>query len=861
MKTGKRFVSIFLVVLMLLTAAPLAGFVGLEIAPRTKALDTSGKCGDNVYWSFKSSTGALTISGSGAMTNYSEGKSPFCYSSDIKSLTISSGVTSIGNYSFEYGWTLTSVTISNSVTSIGTGAFLSCKHLTSISIPNSVTRIGFGAFDYCLSLTRFIISGVNKSYSTDDSGCLYNKNKTSLIQYPAGNTRTKFAIPSSVTSIGNDAFLGCSVLTNVMIPSSVTSIGLWAFGECSSLVSITIPNRVTSIGDSTFSYCSSLSSVTIPNSVISIGDDAFSECHALAEVYYRGSQTQWNNINVGRNNESLFDATIHYGFTVGIDNNSFYHHSSKEKQSGFYNISSYEMGTEYIKKLKSIPNVNKSEIDKEIDSKWGGSCFGLSSAMGLAFMGLLSPSSFIKNSDTFYELGKPCEDFDFLSKINYLHLLQYTPAQDAALISKTYGAGFIGSTINFFTSGVSLPSFMKAVVGSLQSGGVYLIKICIPDYGHGVLLSDCVYNKTSDRYEIKLYDCNSVNSSNPKGKFGYIHVSGDYKKFTIKTNGKTITEKDEINNLHLLDLTKLSKYSFDKNFTSTKTMSFSSRKKQNGEEYTSFTFDADSSFTLENAEGKELTYFDQSFSGNMEIFDLIPVISNEDSTRYRVLINRSDNYSLQLNDRLFDGSFSNDEDYISIIVENADRAFIDSKEAITIDGEDMAFDCFIKCENLEDCSVAFSGNTSSDLLIERKNNQVDVTSAGSISDAKVIHYFDEEKNINSIDETAKGLVIHTNDLITETISSHTHTYTSTITTDPTCTTDGETTYTCSCGDIYTEPIPATGNHADDNNDGKCDTCGEKMTGGKHCKYCGKIHGGAFGWLVKFFHSIFAIFKR
>ena len=90
---------------------------------------------------------------------------------------------------------------------------------------------------------------------------------------------------------------------------------------------------------------------------------------------------------------------------------------------------------------------------------------------------------------------------------------------------------------------------------------------------------------------------------------------------------------------------------------------------------------------------------------------------------------------------------------------------------------------------------------------------------------------------------------------------HTHTYTSTITTEPTCSEPGETTYTCSCGDTYTKPIPATGNHADDNNDGKCDTCGEKMTGGKHCKYCGKIHGGAFGWLVKLFHSIFAIFKR
>ena len=91
---------------------------------------------------------------------------------------------------------------------------------------------------------------------------------------------------------------------------------------------------------------------------------------------------------------------------------------------------------------------------------------------------------------------------------------------------------------------------------------------------------------------------------------------------------------------------------------------------------------------------------------------------------------------------------------------------------------------------------------------------------------------------------------------------HEHQYNAILTTEPTCSADGETTYPCSvCGDTYTEPIPATGEHEDVDNDGYCDACEEMMTGGQHCKYCGKIHGGLFGWLVKFFHSIFAIFKR
>ncbi len=81
--------------------------------------------------------------------------------------------------------------------------------------------------------------------------------------------------------------------------------------------------------------------------------------------------------------------------------------------------------------------------------------------------------------------------------------------------------------------------------------------------------------------------------------------------------------------------------------------------------------------------------------------------------------------------------------------------------------------------------------------------------------------------------------------------------------DAKCSEDGQKIYVCKYDATHTrtETIPATGNHEDTDNDGKCDTCNQQMTGGQHCKYCGKIHGGAFGWLTKFFHSILAIFKR
>ncbi|MBQ5969670.1 MAG: leucine-rich repeat domain-containing protein [Clostridia bacterium] len=126
----------------------------------------------------------------------------------------------------------------------------------------------------------------------------------------------KVVIQSGVTSIGDDAFFGCSGLTSVTIPDSVTSIGDWAFAFCSSLTSVTIPDSVTSIDNYAFFGCRSLTSVTIPDSVTSIGDDAFFGCSSLTDVYYTGTEAQWNNISIGDYNEPLTFAAMHYNAVI-----------------------------------------------------------------------------------------------------------------------------------------------------------------------------------------------------------------------------------------------------------------------------------------------------------------------------------------------------------------------------------------------------------------------------------------------------------------------------------------------------------------------------------------------------------------
>jgi len=203
----------------------------------------------------------------------------------------------------------------NSVISIDDDAFDSCINLKSVTIPNSVTSIDSGAFSNCISLTSIEVSGNNKNYSSTD-GVLFNKDKSELITYPAGKTDSEYAIPNSVTSIGNYAFACSTNLTSVSIPNSVTSIGYDTFEDCTSLTSVTIPDSVTSIGWDTFENCTSLASITIGNGITSIGLGAFSGCTSLTSVTIPNSVTSID--------EHAFYNTAYYNDESNWDNGVLY---------------------------------------------------------------------------------------------------------------------------------------------------------------------------------------------------------------------------------------------------------------------------------------------------------------------------------------------------------------------------------------------------------------------------------------------------------------------------------------------------------------------------------------------------------
>ena len=331
---------------------------------------SSGTCGDKLTWSL-SDDGTLTISGTGKMKdygdNYGMSVAPwYVGSSQVKTVIIEDGVTSIGDRAFDGCTKLTRVVIPDSVTSIGYGSFRGCYSLPSVAIPDSVTSIGDSAFAYCKVLTGITLSGSVTSIGscafqscdsltsvtmqngvTDigDNAFTYCKNLTSVTIPNSVKTigtsafyncagLTRVTIPSSVTRIEQDTFKGCSGLTSVTISAGVTSIESGAFRDCTSLTSVTIPGSVTSIEGYAFAYCSaltsliihdgttsigisafmnctSLGSVTIPRSVTDIGGYAFGSCRSLADVYYGGTETDWTKITIGNGNGNLTSATLH----------------------------------------------------------------------------------------------------------------------------------------------------------------------------------------------------------------------------------------------------------------------------------------------------------------------------------------------------------------------------------------------------------------------------------------------------------------------------------------------------------------------------------------------------------------------
>ncbi len=249
----------------------------------------------------------LVIYGEGKMPQL-EGRFPWYtdYSSTLRTVYISEGITTVGSSAFSYCNKLADISLPSTLTHIGQFAFNYCTSLNSIQLPSNVTYIDYYAFNNCTALGQITISqnatyidntaflgcsnlkeitvdSNNQNYKSID-GNLYNNDVTELIKYAVGKKAEEFTVPESVHTINAHAFNGCKNIKKIMLPNNVVTINEYAFRSCNNLVSIIIPDSVKTIGESAFANCSSLTDINIPAALSAINDYTFADCTSLEAI-------------------------------------------------------------------------------------------------------------------------------------------------------------------------------------------------------------------------------------------------------------------------------------------------------------------------------------------------------------------------------------------------------------------------------------------------------------------------------------------------------------------------------------------------------------------------------------------------
>ena len=216
-------------------------------------------------------------------------------------LVMDKEITNITDDAFQFCDKLTSIRLSKNLKTIGSSAFWDCDGLTSLTIPASVTEIVYNAFRSCDKLTSIVVEKENTVYDS-------RENCNAIIQ-----TST------------NSLIFGCC---KTIIPTSVTTIAYYAFMENHEITSIIIPSNVETIEYSAFRSCSNLKTIILSKNVTNINSYAFGEHCGIKNVYYLGTSSDWDRINIANNN-NFDNATIYYFIEnqqdLPNDNGNYWH--------------------------------------------------------------------------------------------------------------------------------------------------------------------------------------------------------------------------------------------------------------------------------------------------------------------------------------------------------------------------------------------------------------------------------------------------------------------------------------------------------------------------------------------------------
>lgn len=276
------------------------------------------------------------------------------------------------------------VVIPNEVTAIPAHGFqYGCSKVTSLSIPVGVTTIADGAFKGLSSLNTIQLAAGNTNFIVDDN-VLYNNEKTKILCFPQLRTGD-YAMPSTITEMGDYQFYNCINLTGVTLSNAIQTIGQYSFAGCTNLVSVTLPTSAKTIGQYAFANCAKLTSISIPASVKDINNNAFDGCTALTNLVFEDGDEPLNLARYG--SYSYQDNGNTYYNTCGI-----FRYSPIEKLyiGRNLNIPAYT-GSEWSSQryVFKSENLSRIEIGSKVNNMPAGFFYGCSNIKDIILDGTI----------------------------------------------------------------------------------------------------------------------------------------------------------------------------------------------------------------------------------------------------------------------------------------------------------------------------------------------------------------------------------------------------------------------------------------------------------------------------------------
>lgn len=358
----KKSLSILLSILMLAACCNLFAFAANETA--------AGTCGEKVSWNFDPASGKLTLTGTGAVDEFPlvekeilneetggtytqrQPTPPWeAWRAQITAVEVNDGITILPRECFARLPALKTVSLADSITDLGFSCFSDCGALETVNLPASLTKLVY-TFVGCKNLRQvmtlpesieiidspFSASGVTTvvlpgGMNQLDEVSFRGAENLTVVLVGSGIERIgmmafqwsgikTLILPAGVTTLGTEMCQGCKSLTYVSLPDGIKTLPRNAFGACTSLKAIRLPGDLETIEPFAFNNCNQMESLTIPAGVTTIGDGAFNFCESLTDIYYQGTEEQWNAVSISEEyNDPLKNATVH--FNAGEDKNTF----------------------------------------------------------------------------------------------------------------------------------------------------------------------------------------------------------------------------------------------------------------------------------------------------------------------------------------------------------------------------------------------------------------------------------------------------------------------------------------------------------------------------------------------------------